>query len=637
MLFRFLFNAQPDAVPKVSHSAVVGAGLGWSVGCCLTGWGLSLLHQLNPLGVVVALGSVVALTLGGWLLGRQHRASGGYIRWSRFRRNPWAAAFLALWLVAALGGWLHEPNNFDALAYRFPRLFHWVAAGGWHWIDTADARLNYSAPASEWLLLPGWALTRSVRLAVITNLAAFALLPGLLFSVWRRLGIRGRVARRWMWLFPSGYGYLLQAASAGNDLLGTVFFLAALDLALRGRARPRWNGTSAVAMALATAVKLSNVPLMLPWAVAWWPGRHQRARAVTVLALGIALAVSGLPTLIANRLNTGDFAGDPTNADGLKPTSIPAALAGNALAACVQNVVPPVWPAAGAWNAWTESYVLPHLAAIRDHLPRFTLRTAELAQEEWAGMGLPLLLLLGLALTGRLRTPPDRLSAWQRAVPCAAMLAALGYAATIGSEMPARLLLPYYPLLVAPLLRMSGGRREPPVWLWRGATTIVFALAAVVLVLNPARPLWPWQTVFDFPAVREHAPALAARAHRVYAVYASRTDYLAPLRQAWPAGESRVGFAAGHADSEVSLWRPFGQVEVVTSTRLGRLTPETGRVRYLVVRMDAVAPELVEDLDRARARGRIAVILRQSLSPRASSGAEDWAVWQWQPANAPAP
>src|SRR5439155_17181808 len=130
------------------------------------------------------------------------------------------------------------------------------------------------------------------------------------------------------------------------------------------------------------------------------------------------------------------------NLGQLKPHSPGGALVGNALAATVQNFAPPIWPLAAKWNRWAETRVVPHLAFVREALPRFTLRTAELAQEEWAGVGLPVLALLLLALTGR-RGPaprPPRAAENNSAVLAAGLAAAVAFGLSLGSEMPARLL-----------------------------------------------------------------------------------------------------------------------------------------------------------------------------------------------------
>ncbi len=34
------------------------------------------------------------------------------------------------------GGLIHAPANYDGLAYRIPRVLHWLAEGRWHLIET---------------------------------------------------------------------------------------------------------------------------------------------------------------------------------------------------------------------------------------------------------------------------------------------------------------------------------------------------------------------------------------------------------------------------------------------------------------------------------------------------------------------
>ena len=57
----------------------------------------------------------------------------------------------------------------------------------------------------------------------------------LMGAAWRetRLGVRPRVAWPWMWLLPTGYNFLLQAGSIGNDTVPTIYALAAVDFGLR--------------------------------------------------------------------------------------------------------------------------------------------------------------------------------------------------------------------------------------------------------------------------------------------------------------------------------------------------------------------------------------------------------------------
>jgi hypothetical protein len=146
---------------------------------------------------------------------------------------------LILAALAILGGVLHAPNNYDALAYRVPRVLNWLAEGQWHWIHTGFVRLNTRACGIEWLSAPLIAFTRTDRWIFVINAVSFLLLPGLIFSLFRRVGVNARVAWHWMWLAPSGYCFVLQAGSIANDMFSAIFALAAVDYALRARASGR--------------------------------------------------------------------------------------------------------------------------------------------------------------------------------------------------------------------------------------------------------------------------------------------------------------------------------------------------------------------------------------------------------------
>src|SRR5262249_44827754 len=141
------------------------------------------------------------------------------------------------------------------------------------------------------------------------------LLPGLIFSVFRRLGVGRQVSWWWMWLLASGWCYVLQASTTHNDSIATIYVLAAVDLALRSKETNRVGDLwlSLLAIALATAIKQTNIPLVLLWLVAAAPSlglalKHRLS------SLGIALLaalVSTLPTTVLNVQETGTWTGMP--------------------------------------------------------------------------------------------------------------------------------------------------------------------------------------------------------------------------------------------------------------------------------------------------------------------------------------
>ncbi|HET6408709.1 MAG TPA: hypothetical protein VFG14_12565, partial [Chthoniobacteraceae bacterium] len=172
-------------------------------------------------------------------------------------RKPIVAVYAMVWLASLIGGAVYAPSNYDALSYRIPQLLHWIAEAGWHWIDAPNSRMNIAPPGMNWLIAPFYFLTKSDRLWYLVNIAAFSLLPGYLFELFRRAGASPRVAWWFMWLIPCGYAFALQAGSIGNDLLSTTFVTASLAIGLRARSSGKafdvW--LSAIAIAMATGVK----------------------------------------------------------------------------------------------------------------------------------------------------------------------------------------------------------------------------------------------------------------------------------------------------------------------------------------------------------------------------------------------
>jgi hypothetical protein len=238
------------------------------------GWTLSALHQLNAAGYAVAL----LLGVVAFVAWRKQTAGRIFPQISRRKLKrrfcrPFPLAFLILAAMVFLGGALYAPANYDALAYRIPRVLHWLAAGQWHWIHTIFPRINTRSCGIEWVSAPVIALLGTDRWLFLINFISFLLLPGLVFSLFTRLGVRRRVAWHWMWIVPTGYGFLLQAGSMGNDLFGATLALAAVDLALRANRSklPRDFFASLLAAAMMTSAKMNNLPLLLPWAVAILP------------------------------------------------------------------------------------------------------------------------------------------------------------------------------------------------------------------------------------------------------------------------------------------------------------------------------------------------------------------------------
>ena len=316
---------------------------------CL-GWLLSAVHQLNRTGYIVS------FALAGILFWVWQRSQPSVIDFSafaprklkkRFRRS-FPRAFLVLATLAILGGVLYPPSNYDALAYRVPRMLHWLAEGQWHWIHTDFYRVNVRACGAEWVATPLIALVGTDRLTFLTNVPSLLLLPGLVFSVLWRMGAKRRVAYYFMWIVPTGYVYLSQVATIGNDVFCATFPLAALDFALRGRK----NGTYAnaafglLAAALMTGAKATIIPLLLPWLFIYAPNfKRLFSRPVaTALVLVVCVFSSLIPISVLNIKYAGDWTG--TNVEKLDPnwTPTPQFMWQASVIMLSQNLFPPVLP-----------------------------------------------------------------------------------------------------------------------------------------------------------------------------------------------------------------------------------------------------------------------------------------------------
>jgi hypothetical protein len=546
----------------------------------LAGWILSAFGQLNRGGYAVAfvLFAIFIFTA------RKNHGLGDIKNFRagklffRFRR-PLPFCFAALAVLIFIGGALYPPDNYTGLTYRVPRVLQWLAHGHWFWIHTTNYRMNDRACGIEWLTAPLLLFTKSTRLLFLLNFLPFLLLPGLTFSVLHRLGVRPRVAWQWMWLLPTGYNFLLQAGSAANDTFPTVYALAAVDFALRARQSksPRDTINSILAAALLVGAKANNIPLLLPWAIllgtnGWW--RTPRSKVPSLIIryvpiMIIAAAVSFLPTAILNSIYSGDWTGASLEEQNMVADNPFAALAGNAFQLLLQNFCPPFFPWAAWWNAHAPELFPQAVVSISKHFIMGFFQLGEMPTEDSAGLGLGLSVLLAVSAVANflsrrtLSRSAHSSRRWREgekirlSVLAAPWLALLVYSVKSGMTTAARLIAPYYPLLLPSLVT---GRGPSQLVRSRGWRILVFGnliLAFAVLILTPPRPLWPAQTILSRLVVRHPGSHLLDRAQKVYSLYSGRFDPLPEVRNLLPQNIPVVGFAGGTDDSEISFWLPF--------------------------------------------------------------------------------
>lgn len=603
------------------------------------GWTLSALHQLNPIGYAAAftLGFVVLwfwkIKTGSRLLPKIHLP--------KFRRRFtkfFPLTFLILAVLAGIGGALYAPANFDALAYRTPRVLHWLAAGQWEWIHTEFPRLNTRSAGFEWITAPLFLFTGTDRMEFLLNLLAFALLPGRVFAVLVGLSVRGRTAWYWMWIFPAGYGYVLQAGSSVNDLFGTLMALCALEFALRGSREKNagWLLTAGLAASLMTAIKTFNVLLLLPWFIVFVPGLKTvlRRPLLTVCAALLGIGASMIPTAVLNNHYCHDWTGatlEQTPIGGGHEIVRGVANVGGIL---ISNFQPPIFPFTKQWADLVARVIPPSFAKqLHDNmeggLSRFP--TAELMTEESAGLGCGVSLLLVFVLVRKIISE-RRGNFWgtgnlfrkENLLVASVWFGVLVIVTRAGFVGPARYLLPFYVLLCVPFLtgeipaRLTRGRG----WKWVGG--FLFALALVPLVLTPQRPLWPATTVLQSASAHHPNNRQLERALTVYATYGSRTAGFEPALKLLPPGVTTIGFM-GADEPEAALWKPFGARRVKHICAADTAAEIRARgIKYALVNADFLAQNRATEFATWRPKVSAEQIAAVPLKLRAGRPPSDW-------------
>jgi len=610
-----------------------------SAACVAAGWVLSVLHQLNLAGYAVfffifAAGLAV-------LCRRWRRADGAKTgvkraRWNlrRFRR-PLPLVFLLTAILATFGGALHAPNNYDALTYRFPRILHWLAASGWHWIATVNDRMNLSGTAFEWLMTPLFVLTHSDRFFFLINIAAFLLLPSLVFVVFVAAGVARRVAWFWMWLMPASLCYAMQAGSISNDTVAATYFLAAIYFAFQARRTCRVQNLwlAFLAAGLLTAVKASNMPLLLPIIWAMWPAirlvEKQLLASITVVFLSVL--VSFLPVALLNQHFTGDWTGDPNNMDKLKAEKPLVGILGNGLQLGLQSLEPPFLPLARSAEIWVWDRFPGRLQTVlKRDFPRFVVGFRELPQEESAGVGIGITVMAIISLGAILHFRHQNLmrsTVWTRRqglmIGILTWVALLVFMSKLGSESTSRLIAAYYPLLLLPLVLTPAQSFLVRQRWYRLLAVCVGTIALAAVILTPSRPLWPARRFFDWAVDRFPTNDLIAHARMVYKVYRHRNDLFASLRRSIPESAKVIGVIEGGDDVEASLWRPFGARRVVQVLGSDRLQP--GKLQWLVVK-NMIYGQKSKGFDEWLHRTGGILVASQMITEKAGTGPEEWSV-----------
>ena len=170
---------------------------------------------------------------------------------------------------------------------------------------------------------------------------------------------------------------------------------------------------------------------------------------------------------------------------------------------------------------------------------------------------------------------------------------------------------------------------------WRRLEVLVFIVAIGVLVVTPARPLWPAKTILTSAVAANPESKMLTRALATYTAYSIRNDPLAALRSSLPADLKVVGFVGTPDDLDISFWKPYGQrrVEHINIVE----TPEQIRERKITY---AVVSQLWFELATTNythwlTTVRADVITNTVATISVNAGPQQWDVIKFQ-TNAPA-
>ncbi len=301
----------------------------------------------------------------------------------------------------------------------------------------------------------------------------------------------------------------------------------------------------------------------------------------------------------------------------------------NAGLLAVQNLEPPVFPFTAAWDRAVSNFVPASVTLKISEVmvePRAASFSAdEMQMEENAGLGFGVSALFLVSVAGALFARQKKFLAdksfWlvcMRWSPVISLLAVMTQSNLSGIG---RILTPYYLLLLPSLLACGGHESLVKKCWWRAAVFMVFLFAAGLLIISPARPLFPVQTILG--KIQRPDSHLLTRMKEVYSVYGNRNDGFAPVRAILPPDLKILGMVT-FDDPETSLWRPFG------SRRIEHVCPDDTAadlkahgVKYILLR-EQILGWYDQTLDSWLKQMNAQVVKKIPLDLRASTGPLDW-------------
>ncbi|HEY1662609.1 MAG TPA: hypothetical protein VGI03_09340 [Verrucomicrobiae bacterium] len=571
-----------------------------------SGWILSALHQLNPPGYgavfcVAAIAVIYWQKKTGW---RPRNPAAQMTRkfLKRFK-HPAPLLFFCLLVLSFIGGSLYAPNNGDTEAYRTPRVLHWLYAQHWHWIHTLDPRLNIAACGFEWLAAPLILLAHNDRLLFLINIISYSMLPGLIYSVFTRLGVSARAAWWWMWILPSGWCFALQAGSVVNDSFATIYALASVDLALRAKEKNSIGDfwLSMLAGALVTGAKQCDIPLILLWLIAAWPAFSlpKKRPLCTTAVVGFSLLVSVLPITVFNFQHSGNWMGFGANQSVGQLITPFWGIVGNTFCLSAENLMPPIFPWAAHWNALMDRFVTTpfgHHFASFEHFGQLSFRAHSIGEGN-AGIGLGICTLMVVSIFTAWRYSKNHAApiiangSQQRLLRIVPWALLFVFMAKVGTYENARQLAPYYAFFLPFFLARPGNTFTVRHRWWQRLGLLIMIFTAALLVFSRSRPLFPAQTILDGLHASHPDSRSISRLEFAFTATLKAKQLSGLIAKDLPPDEKLIGYATLNGSAEQDLWFPFGRRAVQRVTYDD--TPEklkAGGIHYVVVDSDILDP-----------------------------------------------
>jgi hypothetical protein len=292
--------------------------------------------------------------------------------------------------------------------------------------------------------------------------------------------------------------------------------------------------------------------------------------ASTALAVFAGLA-SFLPLAFLNWRHTGSWKGYLPESGSVPwwhfgPTQELASpfwgIVGNAFSLTAQNLLPPFFPWASAWNAAMHHFLQTPLGSHFVSFENFgRLGRSVTSSSAGAGLTVVIVALLSFCFARRSREAVSPLArpavvGWLQWTP---WLALLLFMAKVGSYQNARYLAPYYPLLLPVLLLRPGMAALVRARWWQRLVLLLMTATLALTCFDRGRVFVP-SSVF----ARLEASPQPGFLKVLDAYYQSRLAVASywEFTTRHSAGETVVGYATITSGIEPGMWRPWGHGRV---------------------------------------------------------------------------